>query len=149
MTDKEYEVGEDWNPSGLKVVAVRSDSSEMELEEKDVTFTYDKTTEEAAESLNLTVTASYKVDDLTTLTATKVINVVVKAKEESSTEDIEIELKGFSNSTSTKYVTEEIEDTIDTVTYKANNLNPSSGQVKGNQETCAGNFYFYNSCETK
>ena len=145
MTDKEYEVGEDWNPSGLKVVAVRSDNSEMELEEKDVTFTYDKTTEVAAESLNLTVTASYKVDDLTTLTATKVINVVVKAKEESSTEDIEIELKGFSDSTSTKYVTEEIEDTIDTVTYKANNLNPSSGQVRGNQETCASNFYFYNS----
>lgn len=84
MTKKEYEVGDDWDPKGLKVIAVRSDDSEFELADSDVTFTYNKATDAVAESMALNVTAHYKVDETTTLdsSAKEVTGIVVKAKEE-------------------------------------------------------------------
>lgn len=47
------------------------------------------------------------------------------------------------NSSST-YVTTETEYTADSFTYKVNNWNPKTGQLRGNQSTITKNFYLFN-----
>ena len=48
------------------------------------------------------------------------------------------------NSTSTTYLTTVQEFTIDGVTFKMSNYNPSTGQIRGNQNSASSNFYLYN-----
>lgn len=47
------------------------------------------------------------------------------------------------NSSST-YVATETEYTVDNFSYKVNNWNPKSGQIRGNQSDITKNFYFFN-----
>lgn len=139
MNNKKYEVGDSFDPSGLVATATYTDMTTAVITE-DVDWIFDPVSATSTDVTFVSVVA--KLDAISSASVT-ITNIVVK--ESAETKTVEINMKGFSGSESKSYLSSEVFDTVDGVTYYANNFNPSSGQTKGNQTTTTGNFYLYNS----
>lgn len=67
--------------------------------------------------------------------------VTVSAEPQSISFDINSTTLGKTNS---KYVTTAFDFTVGDNTFTINNINPSTGQARGNQSAASGNFFIYN-----